>query len=110
MEYINKKTGEVFQADEVTLSNLCDGDLDFIFKGEFRKLIAEMNAGDKGSIAISIKVNKDFDASMDEVIAVECLINTKYPKIRLSDENKKRIGEDGKVLQLKETDMFKNAE
>lgn len=90
MEYINKKTGEVFQADEVTLSNLCDGDLDFIFKGEFRKLINELSVGDKGSINITVKVNRDFDASMDEVIQVECLLGTKYPKIKLSDENKKK--------------------
>lgn len=27
MEYVNKQTGEVYQAEEVDLNNLCDGDL-----------------------------------------------------------------------------------
>ena len=39
MEYVNKQTGEVYQAEEVDLKNLCDGDLNFLFTGEFRKLI-----------------------------------------------------------------------
>ena len=29
MEYVNKRTGEVYQAEEVDLKNLCDGDLKF---------------------------------------------------------------------------------
>lgn len=29
MEYVNKRTGEAYQAEEVDLNNLCDGDLNF---------------------------------------------------------------------------------
>ena len=106
MEYINKKTVEIYQADEVNLSNLCDGDLDFIFKSEFRELISKLEIGAKGSINIAVKVNKLLDASGDAVIAVDVLLASKYPKISISDDNKKRIAEDGKVLQLRETSMF----
>ncbi len=58
MEYVNKRTGEVYQAEEVDLNNLCDGDLNFLFTGEFRKLINELDIGDKGNITINIKAAK----------------------------------------------------
>lgn len=53
MKYVNKQTGEVYQAEEVDLKNLCDGDLNFLFTGEFRKLINELDIGDKGNITIN---------------------------------------------------------
>ena len=71
MEYVNKQTGEVYQAEEVDLKNLCDGDLNFLFTGEFRKLINELDIGDKGNITINIKASKNLDATGDEAIFVE---------------------------------------
>lgn len=58
MEYVNKQTGEVYQAEEVDLKNLCDGDLNFLFTGEFRKLINELDIGEKGNITINIKARQ----------------------------------------------------
>lgn len=90
MEYVNKQTGEVYQAEEVDLKNLCDGDLNFLFTGEFRKLINELDIGDKGNITINIKASKSLDATGDEAIFVEAQLGTKYPKAVISDNNAKK--------------------
>lgn len=90
MEYVNKQTGEVYQAEEVDLNNLCDGDLNFLFTGEFRKLINELDIGDKGNITINIKASKSLDATGDEAIFVEAQFGTKYPKVVISDNNAKK--------------------
>ena len=91
MEYVNKQTGEVYQAEEVDLKNLCDGDLNFLFTGEFRKLINELDIGDKGNITINIKASKSLDATGDEAIFVEAQLGTKYPKAVISDNNAKKL-------------------
>lgn len=39
------------------LKNLCDGDLNFVHR-QFRKLINELDIGDKGNITINIKASK----------------------------------------------------
>lgn len=91
MEYVNKRTGEVYQAEEVDLNNLCDGDLNFLFTGEFRKLINELDIGDKGNITINIKASKSLGATGDEAIFVEAQLSTKYPKAVISDNNAKKL-------------------
>ena len=91
MEYVNKQTGEIYQAEEVDLKNLCDGDLNFLFTGEFRKLINDLNIGDKGNITINVKVSKNLDATGDEAIVVEAQLSTKYPKVVISDNNAKKL-------------------
>lgn len=91
MEYVNKQTGEIYQAEEVDLKNLCDGDLNFLFTGEFRKLINDLNIGDKGNITINVKVSKNLDATGDEAIFVEAQLSTKYPKVVISDNNEKKL-------------------
>ena len=104
MEYVNKQTGEVYQAEEVDLKNLCDGDLNFLFTGEFRKLISE-----KGNITINIKASKNLDATGDEAIFVEAQLGTKYPKAVISDNNAKKVAENGRVVQKVESGMFDEA-
>ncbi len=39
MEYVNKQTGEVYQAEEVDLKNLCDGDLNFCSPANLESLL-----------------------------------------------------------------------
>ena len=109
MEYVNKQTGEVYQAEEVDLKNLCDGDLNFLFTGEFRKLINELDIGDKGNITINIKASKSLDATGDEAIFVEAQLGTKYPKAAISDNNAKKVAENGQVVQKVESGMFNEA-
>ena len=109
MEYVNKQTGEVYQAEEVDLKNLCDGDLNFLFTGEFRKLINELDIGDKGNITINIKASKSFDATGDKAIFVEAQVSTTYPKAVISDNNAKKVAENGRVVQKVESGMFDEA-
>ena len=109
MEYVNKQTGEVYQAEEVDLKNSCDGDLNFLFTGEFRKLINELDIGDKGNITINIKASKSLDTTGDEAIFVEAQLGTKYPKAVISDNNAKKVAENGQVVQKIESGMFDEA-
>lgn len=109
MEYVNKQTGEVYQAEEVDLKNLCDGDLNFLFTGEFRKLINKLDIGDKGNITINIKASKSLDATGDEAIFVEAQLGTKYPKAVILDNNAKKVAENGRVVQKVESGMFDEA-
>ena len=109
MEYVNKQTGEVYQAEEVDLKNLCDGDLNFLFTGEFRKLTFELDIGEKGNITINIKASKNLDATGDEAIFVEAQLGTKYPKAVISDNNAKKVAENGRVVQKVESGMFDEA-
>ena len=102
MEYVNKRTGEVYQAEEVDLKNLCDGDLNFLFTGE-------LDIGDKGNITINIKASKNLDATGDEAIFVEAQLGTKYPKAVISDNNAKKVAENGQVVQKIESGMFDEA-
>ena len=57
----------------------------------FRKLINDLNIGDKGNITINVKVSKNLDATGDEAIFVEAQLSTKYPKVVISDNNAKKL-------------------
>ena len=46
-DFVNKNTGEVFEVEDTNLANICDGDLDFIFKQELQKLTKEMKEASK---------------------------------------------------------------
>lgn len=77
-----------------------------MFTGEFRKLINELDIGDKGNITINIKASKNLDATGDEAIFVEAQLGTKYPKAVISDNNAKKVAENGRVVQKIETGIF----
>lgn len=102
MEYVNKQTGEIYNVETVDLSNLCEGDLNFLFTCELSKLVAAMQLGDKGSINITVKVQRQADAAGDDTIFIDAAINTKYPKISLDDTNVKKVTDKGKVVQKAE--------
>lgn len=80
-----------------------------MFTGEFRKLINELDIGDKGNITINIKASKGLDATGDEAIFVEAQLGTKYPKAVISDNNAKKVAENGQVVQKVESGMFDEA-
>lgn len=108
MDYIDKGTGEVFDVVTTNLANLCDGDLDFAFRAELKKLVDAMNVFDKGAINISVRLEKTSTPGGDICIKVETQVSTKYPKIGLKDDNSKRIMSDGKVVQRSQHNMFDN--
>lgn len=49
------------------------------------------------------------DATGDEAIFVEAQLGTKYPKAIISDNNAKKVAENGRVVQKIETGMFDEA-
>ena len=106
MEYINKKTGEIYQVEEIGLGNICDGDLDFVFKGEFKSLVEKLSHGDKGVINIAIKVSKGCEANGDVSLFVEAQLGVKAPKLRIDDNNMLKIAETGSVVRRIDGGMF----
>lgn len=109
MDYINKRTGEKFSVEEVTLSNLCDGSLNAVFIRELEKLTAELTTDSKpGVITIKIKVDRDLDPTGDSILRVDTVIATKYPGINLKDDAKK-ITPDGQIVQKVESGIFSSS-
>ena len=49
------------------------------------------------------------DATGDEAIFVEAQLGTKYPKAVISDNNAKKVAENGQIVQKVETGMFDEA-
>lgn len=106
MEYVNKITGEVYQVEEIGLGNICDGDLDFVFKSEFKQLVEKLAHGDKGTIAISIKVQKGAEGNGDVSLAVETQLGVKCPKLRINDMNTLKVAENCRVVKRVDDGMF----
>ncbi len=107
-DFVNKNTGEVFEVEDTNLANICDGDLDFIFKQELQKLTKEMTPSDKGKISISIDVTCFEDNSGLICYKAEAGVKTTYPKVKALDPKVKYLKDDGKVAQRKDRNLFKN--
>lgn len=109
-DFVNKNTGEVFEVEETNLANICDGDLDFIFKQELQKLTKEMAHSDKGKISISIEVSCFEDNTGLLCYAAEANVKTTYPKVKAKDTKVKYLKDDGKVAQRKDRNLFRTGE
>lgn len=109
-DFVNKNTGEVFEVEDTNLANICDGDLDFIFKQELQKLTKEMTPCDKGKISISIDVTCLEDNSGLICYKAEAGVKTTYPKVKALDTKVKYIKEDGKVAQRKDRNLFRRVD
>lgn len=109
MDYVNKKTGEVFEVETTNLSNICNGDLDIMFKSELRSLVERMVPGDKG--AITIKINISMGVTDDiPYVSASAKLSAKYPGCEISSGTDMNIGQDGHLVQRKEKNMFEQEE
>lgn len=106
MEFVDKKTGEIFEVEETNLMNICGGDVDRCFKRELSKLIAQMAPGDKGGITIKIKLEAGFKEGIGEVCVMEAGLSTKYPSISIVDVQENMQTEEGEIVRRKEKNLF----
>ena len=109
-DFVNKNTCEVFEVEDTNLGNICDVDLDFIFKQELQKLTKEMTPSDKGKISISIDVTCFEDNSGLICYKAEAGVKTTYPKVKALDTKVKYLKDDGKVAQRKDRNLFRGAD
>lgn len=96
--YINRNTGEVFNAEKVTLENLCGGWVSDQFTRDLELLASRMVPDDNGSITIEIKVVKQYDGEGAECLMIGAESSLKLPKVKMLDDKVKHISLDGGVV------------
>ena len=99
MVYVNRQTGEIFDAEKVTLSNLCGGWVSDQFTRDLQLLASRMVQEDKGSITIKIAVQKKFDGEGAECLYIGAESNLELPKVKMVDSKEKHIKDDGEVVE-----------
>lgn len=87
MKYVNRETGEIIKCEEISLNNICNGDLNNYFRVIINDLGDALQAGEESNITIKIKVAK-VEALGDTVpcIKVSATINHTLPKVSLNDD------------------------
>lgn len=110
MEFVDKKTGEIFEVEETDLMNICGGDVNRMFKHELKELVARMAPGDKGGITIKIKLEAGYKDGVGEVCVMEAGLNTKYPTISLIDVQENMQWDNGEIVRRKEKNLFIGAD
>lgn len=107
MEYVNKNTGEVFKAEELSLNNINGGALNDLFCAELEKLTKELLLrGGYGNVNIAVKVEISADSSDDDVVLLESSVATKYPKQKLGENTSAKISDGGTLVQCQQANMF----
>ena len=96
--YINRNSGEVFNAEKVTLENLCGGWVSDQFTRDLELLASRMVPDDNGSITIEIKVAKQYDGEGAECLMIGAESSLKLPKVKMLDDKVKHISLDGGVV------------
>lgn len=99
MVYVNRQTGEIFDAEKVTLENLCDGWVNGQFAADLQLLASRMVQDDKGSISIKITVQKKFDGDGAECLFIGAESSLELPKVKMADQKAKHIKENGEVVE-----------
>jgi len=107
--YVNRNTGEIFNATEVSLNNLCEGWVNSQFVSDLSLLAKRMVNEDKGCITIKIAVGKTYDGEGAEVLVIGATSELTLPKVKMEDKKMKHINEDGVVLEKEErSSLFDN--
>lgn len=107
--YVDRKTGEIFNAEEVNLMNLCSGLVNTQFMGDLELLSRRMNVDDKGSITINIKVEKKYNNVGEQIILIDVESGLTLPKAKMSDPKEKVIADSGEVMEKHErNNLFEN--
>ena len=110
MDFVDKKTGEVFEVEQTNLMNVCGGDVNRCFVSELKKLVKEMVPGDKGAISIKVKLECGYKEGIGDVCVMEADLNTKYPKISLVDVTDNMQADGGEIVRRKERSLFEAAQ
>lgn len=111
MDYVNKSTGEIMQAEKIDLANINEGELNDLFCLNLAKLTKELLVNDgKGSINICVRAEIGASPDGDTTVYLESSIATKYPKRKLGDGVKAKINTDGELVQCKQPGMFDDKE
>ena len=106
MDFVDKKTGEVFEVEQTNLANICGGDVNRCFVSELKKLVKEMEPGDKGAITIKIKLEAGYKDGIGEVCVMEAGLSTKYPSISIIDVQENMQTGEGEIVRRKEKNLF----
>lgn len=107
--YVNRNTGEIFNAKEVGLETLCDGFVNSQFISDLSLLAKRMVNEDKGKITIQITVGKTYDGEGAEVLVIGATSELTLPKVKMEDNKPKHINEQGVVLEHEERQsLFEN--
>lgn len=99
--------------EPLTLGNLCNGDLEQDFKSLYRELIARLDEGEKGSLAITIDISKTSEAT--QLYTVGYKITPKYPargtvSVVGADQSKTLLTSKISEQKLKVVTMFDDKE
>lgn len=112
MEYIDKKTGQVFETKNISLSNLCGGELDDQFRYLLNDLARHLYDGDTGRLKIELKVSQgnqdEFPTSSQ--IFIEASLSASYPKIKILDIHKAITDKNDRVVNLVDKSLFDETE
>lgn len=108
MQYVDKKTGEVLETQELSLATLVDGEVDEQFRRSLDDLAWHLGDGDSGKIKIELKVTRVpvNDYSGDTQIFIEAVLNVSYPKIKLKEAHKARMNDEDKVVEVVDKGLF----
>ena len=105
--YINRNTGEVFDAESLTLSNICNGTLERQFQDDLHLLASRMLCQDIASINIKIICSRDISEQGEPVMSFAYETKLDLPKVKSKDENLQYINQQNEVLIKKEpADLF----
>lgn len=111
IEYVNRSTGEILKAEELSLVNMNKGVLNDLFCVELQKLTKELLLrGGAGAANICVKVEVSADPTGDTVVLLESSVATKYPKQKLGENTRAKIADGGTLVQCEQPDMFKEKE
>lgn len=98
--YINHRTGEMFDAVDVSFSKLCEGYADQQFQNDLKLLVSRMYPGDKGSLTIKIKVEKLTNEKNEQVVEITVDNSISLPKSSMRDAILKHIDGRGDLLEI----------
>ena len=110
MEWVNQKTGEIYEVEHTDLANISEGNVNRTFKQELAKLISQMQPKDTGAVTIKVKVLCTYDVDGNVIYAQETDVNTKYPKVVIDDATPKHCLNDGSIAQPKVKGLFTNGQ
>ncbi|MBQ8691260.1 MAG: hypothetical protein IJ516_05500 [Phascolarctobacterium sp.] len=110
MEWVNKKTGEVYEVEHTDLANISEENVNRTFKVELAKLISQMQPKDTGAVTINVKVQCTYDVDGNTIYILETDLKTKYPKVVIDNGTPKHCMEDGTITQPKVKGLFANGQ
>lgn len=112
VQYVDKKTGEVLEVKELSLSTLMGGEVDEQFRRSLDDLARHLGDGDSGKIKIELKATRvpanDYPGNAQ--IFIEAALSVSYPKIKLNEVHKAQMNNEDKVVEVVDKGLFSGIE